>query len=211
GKRFGAQEDGGRPRSFVCVVNPLPVCGRGSNGQARFFQSLHRLFVHAEDRHVRIVRLFVGFQHLFHVGNALGVRFRWHDPVCDLPMRHTVFFRVRRTVSSLTESTMATATTLRANKRSVQLLEPCGGGPRRVAMLRASWSPVNRFSTGGCLRSTRLSVSSHPCSTNRWRSLSTVLVRHENASAIRSSVHVGPSASAFSRTCARRTFWPVPF
>ena len=53
GQRFGAQEDGGRPRSFVCVVNPLPVCGRGSNGHARFFQSLHRLFVHAEDRHVQ--------------------------------------------------------------------------------------------------------------------------------------------------------------
>ena len=73
--------------------------GRGRNGRARLLQSLHRLFVHAEDGHVRIVWLFVGVQHLFHVGNALGVRFRWNDPVCDLPMRQAVFLSVRRTVS----------------------------------------------------------------------------------------------------------------
>ncbi|OJW13108.1 MAG: hypothetical protein BGO49_20110 [Planctomycetales bacterium 71-10] len=36
------------------------------------------------------------------------------------------------------------------------------------------------------------------------------MVRHENASAIRASVQFGPSASAFRRICARRTFWPVP-
>src|SRR5439155_10195616 len=30
GQRFGEQEDGGRPRSFVFVVNPLTVFGRGS-------------------------------------------------------------------------------------------------------------------------------------------------------------------------------------
>jgi poly(3-hydroxybutyrate) depolymerase len=77
---------------------------------------------------------------------------------------------------------------------------------RRVAMMRASWSPVNSFSTGGCLRSTRLSASSNPCSMKLWRRLSTVLVRHENASAIRSSVQLGLSASAFDRIWARRAF-----
>jgi len=60
-------------------------------------------------------------------------------------------------------------------------------------------------------RQTGRSVSSKPRSASRCRSLSTVLVRHENASAMRSSVQFGPSASAFSRIWAHRTFWAVPF
>ena len=38
GQRFGEHEEGGRPRSFVFVVNPLAVFGRGSHGRARLFQ-----------------------------------------------------------------------------------------------------------------------------------------------------------------------------
>ena len=38
GQRCGEHEEGGRARSFVCVVNPLAGFGRGSNGCARLLQ-----------------------------------------------------------------------------------------------------------------------------------------------------------------------------
>ena len=54
------------------------------------------------------------------------------------------------------------------------------------------------------------SVSRKPRSTKRWRICSTICTRHEKASAIRSSVQFGPSASALSSTWAWRTFWLDP-
>jgi hypothetical protein len=40
---------------------------------------------------------------------------------------------------------------------------------------------------------------------------STIFVRQSNASAMRTSVQPGPSVSALSSTCARRTFCEEPF
>ena len=39
---------------------------------------------------------------------------------CDLPLGHAVFFSVRRMVSWLTDSTISSSTTLRANSRNDQ-------------------------------------------------------------------------------------------
>ena len=75
-------------------------------GRPRFFHQLHRLFVHADHRTSRIVRLLVGFQDVFHVRDEFGVRLRRDHPVLDLPLRHAVFFSVCRTVSWLIVSTI---------------------------------------------------------------------------------------------------------
>jgi hypothetical protein len=70
----------------------ITVFGCGRNRRARFFQQLHRLFIHAQDGHLGIVRFFIGFQHLFHVGDKFAIRFWWDYPVFDLPIRHAIFF-----------------------------------------------------------------------------------------------------------------------
>ena len=77
-------------------------------------------------------------------------------------------------------------------------------------MTAASCLPSSSLGVGGVARLAPSSVTWNPRSTRLWRTFSTVLIRHPNASAIRASVHAGPSASALSRTWARRTFWPVP-
>ncbi len=69
---------------------------------------------------------------------------------------------------------------------------------------------VEQLLDRGDSRRFRSSACSKPFSTHRWRMFSTVLVRHEKASATRWSVHAGPSASAFKRICARRTFSLLP-
>jgi hypothetical protein len=52
---------------------------------------LHRLFVHAKNRTHRIVRLRIGFQHLFHVGHKLAIGLGRDDPVLDLAVGRPVF------------------------------------------------------------------------------------------------------------------------
>src|SRR2546425_7264710 len=121
----------------------------------------------------RIVRLGIGFQHLFHVGHELAIRLGRDHPVVDFPLCHPVFFNVRRTVSWLIDSTISSATTCSANNRNVQFPNPGGGDPRRIAMIFASCSPSSNFGHGGLSRASPSSVTSNPLLTNRWRMFST--------------------------------------
>ena len=56
---------------------------------------------------------------------------------------------------------------------------PAGGGPRRRAMTCASCSPSSSLGTGGDGCRFRSSACSYRSCTQRWRTFSTVLVRHE--------------------------------
>ena len=210
GQRLAEQEDRGRASPFVLVIDPARPLPGGGNRRTCFPDQLHRLLIHAHDRARRVVRLRVGVEDLFHVRHELRIGLRRDHPVLDFPPRHPVFFSVLRTVSWLTDSTIANSTTRRANSRNDQLEYPFGGGPSRRAMMRASCSPSSSFGTGGDSRGLRSSARSNPSSTHRWRTFSTVLVRHGTASAICWSVHAGPSASACKRICARRTFSRLP-
>jgi hypothetical protein len=98
-QRLGKHEDVRRPGTLVFVVDAPGMSASGGDRHAGLLQQLHRLFVHAQDRPRRVVRLRVGLQHLFHVGYELTVGLGRDDPVFDLTVRHPVFFRVRRTVS----------------------------------------------------------------------------------------------------------------
>src|SRR5260370_26369670 len=208
---YGEHEDVGRPGPFVLVVHPSAMFACCRDRRACLLEQLDRLLVHAQHRTRRIVRHGVGVQHLLHCRNELGVGLRRDDPVLALPIRHAVFFRVRRRVSWLTDATISNSIPLRANSRSDQLAYPGGGEPRRIAMTFASCSPSNSLGVGGWVRLIPFNACSKPHSTRRRRTFSTVLLRQPNASAIRRSVQLGPSASALSRIWARRTFWPVPF
>ena len=108
---------------------------------ARFLQQLNRLLVHAQHGIPRIVGPGVDVQHFLHARGELGVGLGRDDPILDLPVRHPVFFSVRRTVSWLTDSTISSATACSANSRNVQLANPLGGWPSRNAMILASCSP----------------------------------------------------------------------
>ena len=94
GEWFGEHKDARRAVAFVFVVHPLAVAFGGLDGDASFFQQLNRLLVHAQHRASRIISFGVRFQHLFHAGDELGVRFRWDDPILDHPFGHPVFFSV---------------------------------------------------------------------------------------------------------------------
>ena len=77
----------------------LIVIGATGHEHPWSLQQLHGLLVHAEDRNGRIVRLFIGFQHFLHVGDEFAVGFWRNHPILDFPLRHAIFFSVRRTVS----------------------------------------------------------------------------------------------------------------
>src|SRR4029434_1952262 len=177
----------------------------GGDWYASFLEQLHRLFVHADDWKLWVIRLSIRLQHVFHASDKFAIGCRWDDPVLNFALRHTVFLSVFLSVSWLTVSTMASSTTCSANNRNDQLANPWGGWPRRNAMTFASCSPSSRFCRGGVWGFSPCRAISKRAVTRRCRMFSTVLVRHKKASAIFASVQLGPLASALSRICARRT------
>ena len=108
------------PARFVLVVDPPGPLPGGGNRRARLLDQLHRLLVHAHDGAGRVVRLRVDVEDLLHLRHELGVGFRRNHPVLDLPPGHPVFLSVRRMVSWLTDSTIASSTTRRASSRNDQ-------------------------------------------------------------------------------------------
>lgn len=92
------------------------------DGLTRFLDQLNRPLIHADHWMHGIVRLFVGFEHLFDVGNVLSIGFWWNHSVFDfLLVGHAVSFIVRLTVLRLKVSATASSTTLRACCRNDQL------------------------------------------------------------------------------------------
>jgi hypothetical protein len=87
------------PARSYSYVDALGVSASGRDRHARLLQQLNRLFVHAQDRALWVIRLRVGLQHFFPVGHELTVGLGRDDPVLDLAVGHAVFFSVRRTVS----------------------------------------------------------------------------------------------------------------
>ena len=81
---------------------------------------LHRLLVHAHDGTIRIVGFLIQVQDLFHARHELGIGLRRDHSVLDFPPGYPVFFRVRRMVSWLIDSTIANSTTRRASRRNDQ-------------------------------------------------------------------------------------------
>ena len=119
-QRFAEQEDRGRAGPFVLVVDTPGTLLRGRHRRAGFLDQLHRLRVHAHDGTIRIVGFLIQIQDLFHVRHELGIGLRRDHPVLDFPLRHAVFFSVRRMVSWLIDSTTPNSTTRRANRRNDQ-------------------------------------------------------------------------------------------
>src|SRR6266849_1437926 len=114
---------------------------RRGHGNARLLEQLHGLLVHAHNRETPLIRLGIRLQHFFHVGDKFAVRLGWNHPILNLALTHAVFLSVRRTVSRLTDSTMANSTTFWANSRMVQFANPFVGGPKRKAITLASCTP----------------------------------------------------------------------
>ena len=106
-------------RSYL-VVDTLGTLLRGRHRRTGFLDQLDRLLVHAHDGTSRVVQLRIDVEDLFHVCHELGISLRRDHPVRKLPLRHPVFFSVRRIVSWLIDSTIANSTTRRANRRNDQ-------------------------------------------------------------------------------------------
>ena len=119
-QRFAEQEDRGRAGPFVLVVDTPGTVLRGRHRRAGFLDQLHRLLVHAHDGTIRIVGFLIQIQDLFHVRHEFGIGLRRDHPVLDFPLRHPVFFSVRRMVSWLIDSMIANSTTRRASRRNDQ-------------------------------------------------------------------------------------------
>src|SRR5262249_8963131 len=147
-------------------------------------QLLARL-VQAHLRPLRVVRPVVHLQHVLHRADELGVGLRRDAPLLPQPRLDLVFWSVLRTVSGQIDSTTFNSTSLSASISSVQATRPRGAVEQARAINRASPTPSSFRSRLGLSCFLRARAASSPCSTNRWRTRSTVATLTSTASAIR--------------------------
>src|SRR5579885_2985624 len=204
-QRLEGQEDVRRPVAdvFVVVLGRLPR--PGGQRHPRLADELDRQLVQADQRPPLVTGPVVDLQDVLHAGHELAVGLRRDAPLLLQVRLQLVFLRVRRTVSSLTESTTPSSTSLSAKSFKVQRACPLGGAEQAVAISRASAAPSSLRSRLGRSWGLRPRAASGPRSTNRWRTRSTVRVPQSRASAMRASSQAGPPSawSALSRMRAR--------
>ena len=143
--------------------------------RAGFTNQLHGLFIHADQRAGRIICPFVQVQNVFHAGDEFGVLLGRNYPALSQMRFEAVFFRTLRTVSCEMLSTMPDSTISSAGSRNDQRDRPGGVLRQARAMRCASPRPSRFLGTGGVCRFLRPNAASSPCSTNRLRTLTTVL------------------------------------
>src|SRR5262249_47325373 len=147
---------------------------------------------------LRIIRLRVDLQHVFHGSNKLCTDL-WDAPLLLPPRLEGTFFKTRRTLSYEYDSARPSATTRSASRCKVHRWRPSGALLQASAMRRAS---AFASSLGGVPGRGRSSSAPSPSSTKRWRRRSTVARPTERAAAMAWSSQ--PSA-ALSRIRARVT------
>src|SRR6516162_4171571 len=209
GQWFREREHIGSAVAFVLVVETLASPRCGGKRRLRFDGQLLAQFVHADQWKTRIVWALVGFQHVFHVVNKLGIVLRGNAPHALLPRLQLVFLRQRRTVSCETASTMSSSTARSANSRKVHRACPDGAAPQHSATTLASFSPSRILARDSRACFLRFKADSKPSSTRRLRMFSTVCTVTWHASAMASSFQPGPRlpASASNSTWARVRFF----
>ena len=98
-QRLGEHKNVRRFGTLIVVVDSFTVFGGCSDWLLSFLEQLDRLLVHPQDRTLRIVGFCICFKQLLPAGHKFGIGIRWNHPVLDFPVRHAVFFSVRRMVS----------------------------------------------------------------------------------------------------------------
>src|ERR1700735_214537 len=112
------------------------------------------------------MRLFVGFQHVFHRRDKGRVGVGWNHPLPIAMGLEDVFFKVRPIVLSLTFSTMFNSTTFSSSRRRLQRAKPSGAGEQVSAISFASAAPSNILGRAEFGLYLRFSVGSNPSSTS---------------------------------------------
>src|SRR3990170_3825478 len=183
----------------VLVIHAAAAAALRRHGQACLPDELVRDLIKANHGTKRVVVLLIEVEHVLHPVDEVPA-YRRDAPLFLLPGLDVVFFRSRRTVSSVIDSITFNSISRSARSCIVHRVRPSGGSLQARATRKASCLPVSSRAFPGLGRS--LSARSNPSSTNRFRVRSTVDRPSWSASAISSSVR---SRSASSRIRARFT------
>jgi hypothetical protein len=107
----------GHAVALVFVIVPDRLSRLGGDRRARLDDQLLRRFIQTHEGTIGIMRLLVGFQHVFHGGHEAGVGVRRDHPLPFAVGFEGVFFKVRPIVLSLAFSTMFNSTTFSSSRR----------------------------------------------------------------------------------------------
>src|SRR5882672_1001521 len=207
-QRCEQHEQISRSIAFVLIIVPCDTPGFCRNWHTRFGDQLFRRLIQTNQRTLRIARLVIHLEHIFHICHERRVCFWWNDKLLIQVRLENVFFSVRPIVLSLACATMFSSTTLSSSSRKVHLARPFGGSEQVRAINLASDAPskMRRLAEfGECLRSR---TASKPSSTSCWRVRNMVDGLASRAVAICLSRQPSPAreTSALSRILALRTW-----
>jgi len=93
GVRFREHEDTRGAVALIFIIYAGAMRGGSGQGRSGFQQQLVGLFIHTHQRLLRIHRLSVRLQHLFHPGDKLGILLGWDYPVLHHALGHPVSFQ----------------------------------------------------------------------------------------------------------------------
>src|SRR5512144_1508959 len=117
-ERVREQEETRRPIALVFIVNPLGAARDRRLGRPRLLDELDGLFIHTDQRDLRIIRQTVGVEQVLHPGHELAVLLgRNHLGLASMRFQF-VFLSVRRTLSWGKLSTIPSSTTRSVSNRS---------------------------------------------------------------------------------------------
>ena len=80
-KGFYKSEDAAGPLSYILGIHFLIVTGTHCPGFSGFSKKLIRLFVHTDNRDIRIIGKFIQIKDIFHAGYEFCIRFVGEAPV----------------------------------------------------------------------------------------------------------------------------------
>src|ERR1700690_3011305 len=143
GEAFHPDEQIGRAQAVILVIHPLGLAGlhRKRFDDIRVYG--HQFLIQTNLRIIRIIRLFIGGQHIFHVCHQAYVDLFREAPLFPLPWLKFIFFSRSWMVEAETPSTTANSISLSRSIRSVQWSCPSGTGLHAMATITASSVPPN--------------------------------------------------------------------
>src|SRR5277367_6430355 len=184
----------GHAVALVLVIVPDRLSWLGRDRLARLDDQLFGSLVQTNQGTIGIMRLLVGFQHVFHRRDEGRVGVGWNHPLPIAVRLESVFFRGRPIVLSLAFSTMFNSTTFSSSRRRLQRANPSGAGEQVRAISFASAAPSKIRGRAEFGLYLRFSVASNPSSTSCCRVRPILFMLVSSAAAIALSLQPSPAS-----------------
>ena len=77
--------------SFIFVIVPVWLSFLHGKRNSCLFDKLHRLFIHADNREILVIGLFIDIKDIFHIGNKISASGRNYPTFLEMRLKFVFF------------------------------------------------------------------------------------------------------------------------